>query len=298
MSTSPAIPSVERPAFFSGQRLAPEDLAQAVDAARDLRWLHNRALHAAGIALGLEVRAAPDGRRVEVSAGLALDRQGRELILAEPLERDVPNVKQEKHFRLVIRYLDDALITAVEREGACGSAGAVRRPEGAEVRFVWTGGSGADAISDDDVVLADVVVEGCTLKGAPDLTARWPAAATCEPYVAAGATDPAATPWAQWKPTGTVIGVHTRVDTAAAGFGSTPSYQVQLLGLHDWPDALDPDSSVVGTVSVTDASPAGFTARVRIEIVPGVGDAPTMAEVIAALGDPLRWHIAWMGVEG
>lgn len=294
MSTSSPIPIVERPAFFSGQRLVPADLSAAVNSARELRWLHNRALHVAGIALGLEVRAAPDGRRIEVSAGLALDTRGRELILAEPKPLDVPNVKAEKHFRLVIRHLDDERIASTERSGACGRAGAVRRREGAEVVFVEKAG-------DEDVELAAVVVQGCALATVPDLSPRRSAAAACEPYVAAGSTDPATTTWRPFVPGGMTVGVETTIDAATAGFGSTPSYQVQLLGSHDWPSSAAPTASVVGAISIRDASPVGFTAQIRVAIAAIAGTPPSIEDVTKRLGageDDLAWRVAWIGVEG
>ena len=48
-----------------------------------LQRLHNRVLHGAGIMAGLNITVSADGLGLEVSAGMALDTQGRLLLLAD-----------------------------------------------------------------------------------------------------------------------------------------------------------------------------------------------------------------------
>jgi hypothetical protein len=49
-----------------------------------MRYLHNRVFHGWGVAVGLEV-SIDLPTRIQVSAGLALDMAGREIVVEEPL---------------------------------------------------------------------------------------------------------------------------------------------------------------------------------------------------------------------
>src|ERR1044071_5344931 len=83
-------PPMERLNYFNGQRLEASDfkLEQSYHM-RVRRWL-NKSLYTWGIAKGLEVEVKPgDSHRVIVSPGLALDAQGREIILLEEAEVQV-----------------------------------------------------------------------------------------------------------------------------------------------------------------------------------------------------------------
>ena len=80
---------LERLNYFNGQRLEAGDLRLEQEYhIRVRRWL-NKSLYSAGIGRGLEVRAIPpdpvkqDPPRVGVSLGLAIDDDGREIILLE-----------------------------------------------------------------------------------------------------------------------------------------------------------------------------------------------------------------------
>lgn len=76
---------VKRPAFFNGQLLSAEDFREEQRYEREKRRLHNRALHGAGVASGLEVALTPGGAptSVVVQPGFALDSAGREIELCE-----------------------------------------------------------------------------------------------------------------------------------------------------------------------------------------------------------------------
>jgi hypothetical protein len=77
-------PGVERNLYFRGKCMTAEDFSveQAYGIAR--RRLVNRAVLGWGVVHGLEVAPA-DGGALRVGPGLALDRHGRELALAEPV---------------------------------------------------------------------------------------------------------------------------------------------------------------------------------------------------------------------
>jgi hypothetical protein len=74
---------IERLNYYNGQRLEADDLKLEQEYhIRVRRWL-NRSLYSAGIARGLEVKAEKEGLNVVVRPGLALDSEGREIILLE-----------------------------------------------------------------------------------------------------------------------------------------------------------------------------------------------------------------------
>src|SRR5688572_33281464 len=122
----PSLPDLDRPAFFDGQRLTAADLAAAQAYARELRWLHNRALHGWGIAFGYGVSGKRGERLVLVEPGYALDRLGRDLVLERAVERAVPPDAGPTTYYLTVSYTDDEHLEPEQRAGACGTSGAVR----------------------------------------------------------------------------------------------------------------------------------------------------------------------------
>jgi hypothetical protein len=103
---------LERLNYHNGQRLEASDLKTEQDYfIRVRRWL-NKSLYQPGIASGLTVRPEGDTLRVLVSPGLALDAEGREIILLEEAFCTVPgpgpgNLKGEAAgLYLVIQYAE------------------------------------------------------------------------------------------------------------------------------------------------------------------------------------------------
>jgi hypothetical protein len=86
------IPNIERPLFSSGHRLTARDLTELQRAQQELRWLHNRALHAWGIGIGLAVTGEPGATAVSVDPGYGIDCRGREIVLTESRTIAVPAV--------------------------------------------------------------------------------------------------------------------------------------------------------------------------------------------------------------
>jgi hypothetical protein len=85
---------IERPIFYEGQILAPDDLGGSLEYGRDQLARHERYLHLWGIATGLELvtesRTTPTGesfKAVTVNPGVAIDPSGREIVVptAQPL---------------------------------------------------------------------------------------------------------------------------------------------------------------------------------------------------------------------
>jgi hypothetical protein len=132
---------VERPQFFNGERLFAEDLQGLEGFNREMRWLHNRSLHQPGIGNGFAVRGRKGDRTVTVEPGYAIDAQGREIVLVDTEELDVPPVAGESDgsavfYDLAILYPDDATLEVVEtRAGVCAPRGVVRLRE--KPVFCW-----------------------------------------------------------------------------------------------------------------------------------------------------------------
>jgi len=306
------IPDLQRPAFFEGQRLTADDLAQAQAFSRELRWLHNRSLHGWGIAFGYAVTGARGARTVTVRPGYGLDCAGRDLVLEEERVLEVPAVAGgagggPATYHLTVSYAPDEELAPQEREGMCGTRGAVRLIDVPLLRW-------QDPLTSDpegalrpglDVILATATVQACKLEADLSLADRRDIAPAA-PYMAAGSTTPGATPWRPWPDATAPLGLVTHVATGAAGFGSTPRYQARLAGervLASGRGVLD------GYVHLGATSASGFDLRVILppSFEQDRFETDTGAELnpIAALGaglpatvrDELRWHVVWMGVE-
>jgi hypothetical protein len=85
--------AIERPVFFEGQILGALDLDATVGYSRDQVARHERYLHTWGIAEGLKLSPKPkqleisgatyDYQEIWLSAGLAIDGRGREIVVPE-----------------------------------------------------------------------------------------------------------------------------------------------------------------------------------------------------------------------
>ena len=87
---------IERPSFYEGQILAGADLNAAVDHARGQAARHERYLHLWGIAQGLDLKgddkktaAGVAYKEITVSAGMAVDASGREIVV--PADTRLPD---------------------------------------------------------------------------------------------------------------------------------------------------------------------------------------------------------------
>jgi hypothetical protein len=304
-----AIPTLERPAFFPGERLLAGDLSAVQSYQRTLRWLHNRALHDWGVALGLRVSGVRGDKTVRVTAGLALDRAGREILLPAALELQVPAVAGTSagaptDFYVTASWLDDTALTPEVRGGDCETEGAVRLGETCAVRFQHPASfAGTDWVYGSDLVLASIAVRDCKLASAVT-TADRREIAPPTPYLGAGSTMPGDTPWELWRnPSNVVIGVRTTVSTAEAGFTTTPRYEARIGGGADFgagPGAVH----VAGYVQIVDPTPHSFVCAVvlprgTVGAVPLNPPNPVLTDnFMRTLTDNLQWHVVWMGVEG
>ena len=95
---------VKRPAFFDGQLLSAADFREEQRYEREKRRLHNRALHGAGVASGLEVALTPGGApsSIVVQPGFALDSAGREIELCDRVTVEITS--RESPVYVLVEY--------------------------------------------------------------------------------------------------------------------------------------------------------------------------------------------------
>lgn len=157
---------VVRPEFYETQVLAARDLGAIVDHARGRQERHASHLHRPGVVAGLDLETedAKDAngqtyKRVFVRPGLAIDAQGRELLLDERLELDAvrfatqlgTSANAESFYPVFARsqYIEQR--PDVRPGGRCGGGEAVDRIEERVEVFVGRAG--------DETTLATPVAE-------------------------------------------------------------------------------------------------------------------------------------------
>lgn len=313
MTTSAVpLPRADRPLYFPGQVLAADDLTAAQDVDTGLRHLHHRMLHGWGIASGLAVTGARGRTSVSVGAGYALDSTGRELVVPTPTTVPVPPVSsgpdgKPMTFTLVLSWTPDDDAPVVDRPGACGTEGAVRRSDAPQLRWL----DAAVVLVGYDVVLAVVQVADCRLASAPDLALRRLLNPPPTPYAASGRTLPGETGWQErTTPGGQTVALVAEVDTSEAGFGDTPAYLARL----DGPRMVDPVLSPTGRPALLDGTPcveAAEPGRFRL-VVPlppatAFGDddqvdvnPPALVAgggLVDLVTTTLRWSVEWIGLQ-
>jgi len=127
--------AIERVNYVNGSRLEAADLRLEQAYHIGVRRRLNRALYQAGVAAGLEVTVAPDDpHRVVVSPGVALDEEGREIILLDPRTVEVTGIPSTTAGvvygnYLVIAYAEEPVARFAD---GCGPPGA---------RVTWGGPS-------------------------------------------------------------------------------------------------------------------------------------------------------------
>lgn len=270
----------ERVRYYDGARLAGSDLTDDRAYESRLRGMHVRALHDTwGIALGLTVRMAADRQRVLVTAGLAYDCHGGELLLADSFEVRVPAGPPAPDLVLAICAAGDENNVTVE--APCPPGGfhpALERPA-----FVWRR-PGAVRLG-DDVPLARVHGGGL------DLSVRRYVQPLLRPHIGWGVRP--ITPGDSWRvpsPGGFMaIGYRFVVDTSEAGFTETPLYFAALQG-GALPQAFP---------AIVDAAPDRFTFQVVPLFGPVAGATlSSTAGFVVPFTPPAEVRsLFWLGVE-
>jgi hypothetical protein len=132
---------LERLEFFDGQRLFASDLQDLERLHREMRELHNRSLHQAGIGNGFAVSGEAGDRQVTIGPGYAIDSAGHEIVHTTSRTEQVPPVEGEEDGSPTFYYLsvsyppDEHLEESETRQGICQTRGVVRLRE--EPEFCW-----------------------------------------------------------------------------------------------------------------------------------------------------------------
>jgi hypothetical protein len=128
--------------YFAGRMLSAEDLEAEQTYHRQMRYLANR-LCGIGIAEGLEVTLA--GRDVEVSAGVAIDPLGRELVLTDPARVPLrePHAGEHRTWDLVLVWGEELDGPAPVPSGEVAASWVVERPR---VRLIPRGRAPDEAV--------------------------------------------------------------------------------------------------------------------------------------------------------
>ena len=95
---------IQRVHYFEGQFLHEADFTADQDYHREMLRHHNRALHEPGIASGLDVEFDEGQTSVTVQPGLAIDGEGREIVLLDELAIDLADFEDESDVYLTIAY--------------------------------------------------------------------------------------------------------------------------------------------------------------------------------------------------
>lgn len=231
---------IERVRYWQGQLLRSRDFNDIHAVEEQRRWWHNRALHNAyGIhhdrdtGPGFQVSANADNTAASVTAGLAYDCFGRELILENNQAVPFPPKTRGKHeFLLLVRYRMKAPDSLEDGPSAVCFTGAGPLTPGF-VEFTW---KPQDQCSfTDGVPLAVLTTQDgkASLKQLQDRPSSRPLA---RPQLGSGFTVPGNTAWELWtagiegQRLPQVYGVQTRIDTSASGFTDAPCYFAWLQG--------------------------------------------------------------------
>lgn len=322
------------PQFVDGHRLTAGALTSLSARLREMRWLHNRALHDWGVARGCTVRITDDQRWVVVSAGDALDVYGRELRIASEVRLAAPSSAtgcgptQAEPWWVTLDYTEES-DASVSAEGCSGCQAPERVVPRGRVR--WRSPRdhepGQRLVPGVDVILAEVWIErGLAIR--LTTAGRRDAVPGPRPNIRAGTCNYDQKSWELWPSSDSPAVVKVKVDTKDAKFLSVPQYFPQvnqpetIAGNTTKSGTLQIDEIVAGPAYVVDPAIESFTLIIPIQVEPtpppaGVkkppnkggkmtGEAapseiagkskrpPTPQEIMAVIKS---WAVSWMGVE-
>jgi hypothetical protein len=123
------LPPVARPNYFTGEALLTDDFICEQSFQIGSLAAVNASLHTYGIASGLDVEWFPDSqpRQVHVSPGMAIDRLGRQIVLAEPQLIVLGEVVAGATYYLTISY-DEVYGGLTDESGVQGYKRVIQQP--------------------------------------------------------------------------------------------------------------------------------------------------------------------------
>jgi hypothetical protein len=95
--------SVKRLNYFTHQFLREQDFKDEQKYHLEMRRRHNRLFHSWGVAEGLEVQRRGE-REITISPGVAIDGEGREIVLLTSMTRDLSSFTRDSHTYITISY--------------------------------------------------------------------------------------------------------------------------------------------------------------------------------------------------
>lgn len=119
---------IQRVNYFKNQFLHVEDFTAEQSYHLDMRRRHNRWLHSWGIAEGLKLSFAPNGSAVTVSEGMAIDNQGREIVLVDDDTLELADFEGGRDVWVTIAY-GEAPTREQNETGVKGNTRVEERPE-------------------------------------------------------------------------------------------------------------------------------------------------------------------------
>jgi hypothetical protein len=251
--------------------LRSRDLRDQLAYDAELLWWHQRAVHDAGVAVGLGLLDVGTPHQIGVAPGIGYEGSGRDVRLLEATTIAVPAADHHA-MALVLR----------------------RRSAGTEL--VWIAASDVDRCRGVPVAL---------LRRYATVPEPWPARArtVARPRIGWGATPPDSTPWEPWEPAFAVRGLQVRIDARAAGFTAVPCYFAALQGEID--GLRRAQILPLGRQYVEAETIDGFTFRVlvafdRRDLIGLVGPAiGTLAAgtALAGYGAARRLWVSWLGLQ-
>lgn len=98
---------IKRLNYYNSQFLVEKDFNDEQLYHKEMRRLHNRALHTWGVVNGLQVERVPNECKVSVTPGIAIDRLGQEIVLAErPATLNLDEFGTDAPVYVTIKYRD------------------------------------------------------------------------------------------------------------------------------------------------------------------------------------------------
>jgi hypothetical protein len=276
---------LQRLRYWQGQTLKSDDFKDEAARQAALRWWHNRAIHGAW---GRDSGLVPfvDQEAVRVTAGLAYDCHGRELVLTRPARIQPPPAKPEVTW---------ALIVQAGKASSGSAASPVLSWERMREPFDPRRGVplAAARFEDGKLILSEIPVA--------------PTPAVRAPRLGNGATVHGKTDWRPWARRdlrNPVAGLEVAIDTSAAGFESTPCYFAWLVG--NPARRVQRGLLFVSLPRVTRETPTGFVFSLWLPFTPRLTDlsaVSTFAFVIPSRNEGIEifarreLSVCWLGVE-
>lgn len=153
---------IKRPHYFKGQFLTADDFIAEQQYHIEMRRLHNSTMHTWGVIEGLVVIA--DAALVKVSAGMAIDKEGREIRLLKQTSLPIPQATANGTYLVVISYKEE-----FDKESPYPPASPSDPEESRYIRKVETGELSwavtTTANEDDLLHLAHVNISGGRVTG-------------------------------------------------------------------------------------------------------------------------------------